>query len=103
MITLSPNILMSTAPFIRSTSLVRISLIGFDLALTSMAHTPSRSGRLPNSVEMSDQEALGDGEEARVTTDGDLACRSVGNIAANRDLALCASQPGMIQSCAVEE
>ena len=51
---------------------------------------------------MSDREA-GDVEEARVTTDGDLACRSVGNIAASRDLALCASQPGMIRSYAVEE
>ena len=69
----------------------------------SIAHTPNRSGRLPNSVpvEMSDREALGDGEDARVTTDGDLACRSVENIDANRDLALCASQPDMIWSCAV--
>ena len=96
--------MISTVPFIRSTSLVRISLIGFDLALTSIAHTPSRSGGPPNSVpvEMSDREA-GDVEEARVTTDEDLACRSIGNIAANRDLALFASQPGMVWSCAVEE
>lgn len=44
----------------------------------SMAHTPNSIGRLPRSVpvETSDREALGDGEEARVTTDGDLACRS---------------------------
>lgn len=47
-------------------------------------------------VEMSDREALGDGEEVRVTTDGDLACRSRENIDANRDLALWASQPGTI-------
>jgi len=69
----------------------------------SIAQTPKRSGRLPKSVpvETSDREALGDGEDARVTTDGDLACRSVENIDANRDLALCASQPGMILSCTV--
>ena len=102
-ITLSPNILISTAPFIRSTSLVRISLIGFDLALTSIAHTPNRSDRLPKSVpvEMSDRDALGDGEDALVTTDGDLACRSIENIDANRDLALCASKPSMLRSRAV--
>lgn len=64
----------------------------------SIAHTPNNIGRLPRSVpvEMSDREALGDGEEARVTTDGDLACRSKENIDANPDLALCASQPGII-------
>ena len=50
---------------------------------------------------MSDREALGDGEDARVTTDGDLACRSIENIDVNRDLVLCVSQPGMIQSYAV--
>ena len=73
---------------------------GFDLALMSMAHTPNRIGRLPMSVpvEMSDREALGDGEEARVATEGDLACRSAENIDANRDLALCASQPVDISS-----
>lgn len=47
-------------------------------------------------VEMSDREALGDGEEALVTIDGDLACRSAENINANRDLALFESQPGMV-------
>lgn len=64
----------------------------------SIAHTPSSIGRLPMSVpvEMSDREALGDGEDARVTTDGDLACRSEENMDANRDLALCASQPGIM-------
>jgi hypothetical protein len=52
-------------------------------------------------VDMSDREALGDGEEARVTTDGDRACRSVADIVANRDLVMCESQPGMIiWSCA---
>lgn len=98
--TLSPNTLISTAPFIRSTTLVRISLIGFDLALTSIAHTPSSMGRLPTSVpvDKSDHEALGDGEDVLVTTEGDLAVRSVGNIDANRDLELCPSQPGIIWS-----
>ena len=47
---------------------------------------------------MSDREALGDGEDARVTTDGDLACRSIECIDANRDLPLCTSQPGMIKA-----
>ena len=103
--TLSPNTLISTAPFIRSTTLVRISLIGFDLALTSIAHTPNRSGRLPKSVpvETSDRDALGDGEDALVTTDGDLACWSIENIDANRDLALRASKPSMIRSRAESE
>ena len=52
---------------------------------------------------MSDREALGDGEDARVTTDGDLACLSIVNIDANRDLELCASQLGISWSCAVRE
>ena len=84
----------------RSTSLVRISRIGFDRALTSIAHTPNSRGRLPTSVtvDISDQEALGDGEDALVTTDGDLAVRSVENLD-NRDLPLYPSQPGMIRSC----
>jgi hypothetical protein len=47
-------------------------------------------------VEISDREALGDGEEPLVTTDGDRACRSVENINASRDLALLESQPGMV-------
>ena len=72
--------------------------MGFDLALTSIAHTPNRIGRLPISVpvEMSDREALGDGEEALVAADGDLACHSVVNIDARRDLAVRESQPGII-------
>jgi len=45
---------------------------------------------------MSDREALGDGEEARVTADGDLACHSAENIDANRDLAFRESQPGIM-------
>lgn len=60
----------------------------------SIAHTPSRIG-LPTS-DMSDREALGDGEEVRVATDGDLACRSIENSDADRGLALCASQPGIV-------
>ena len=59
----------------------------------SMAHTPNRIGLLPKS-DMSDREALGDGEEARVATDGDLACRSIVNIDPDRGLA--PSQPVIV-------
>ena len=49
-ITLSPKTLTSIAPRALSTNLVRISLMGLDLALTSMAHIPKIIGGLAFSV-----------------------------------------------------
>lgn len=61
---------------------MRISLIGFDLAFTSIAHIPRIIGGFPTSVvaERSEWEALGDGVDARVTTDGDLVILRSGEL-----------------------
>lgn len=51
-----------------------ISLMGLDRAFTSIAHMPRIIGSFPTSVvvERSEWEALGDGVDARVTTERDL-------------------------------
>lgn len=71
--TLSPKTLTSIAFLVLCTSLVRISLIGFDLAFTSIAHIPRIiGGRLRSVVvERSECEALGEGVDALVVTEGD--------------------------------
>jgi hypothetical protein len=65
--TLSPNILTSTAPRVLSTIRVKISRIAFDLAFTSIAHTPSVIGLFPETA-MADRfesEPEGEGERER--------------------------------------
>ena len=67
--TLSPNTLTSIEPLALSTNLVRISRMAFDLALTSIAHTPSTTGSfvLSSVAVTSEYELVEEGDDERVT------------------------------------
>src|SRR5271154_1647362 len=69
--TLSPKTLTSIAPLDICTNLVKISRMGLDLALTSIAHIPKITGGLLSKVVASEWDPIEDGDEDRVRTEAE--------------------------------
>lgn len=89
--TLSPKTLTSITPRARSTSRVKISLIAFDRALTSIAQIPSITGGFPFSRGNGKSEPASDtGDEDLVMTELDLGDGLSGEL--NKDVSFLAGR-----------